>query len=221
MRKRWKEAILYVTSFRQGTEPENYYQSRLLLYLPWRYEEHLLDGYETYQDHYNEVIELVEKNAKQFHLHNEIMDNAISHVAENGLPEIAWDAIAPMLEEDNLQTQNADCVVVHNNVDENGDDDSHINDLDTPADDSVSSDTHKNKLSVMFSREARKDIMSNSEYRYCLRNLNHSQKKIVMFNHKWCKDYIASLQNGGKTPSYRIFLNGPGGTGKSHIIELI
>ena len=109
------------------------------------------------------------------------------------MPEIAWDAIAPMIEEDNLQTQNADCVVVHNNVDENGDDESHINDLDTPADDSVSSDTHKNKLSVMFSREARKDIMSNSEYHYCLCNLNPSQKKIVMFNRKWCKDYIASL----------------------------
>ena len=166
-------------------------------------------------------MELVEKNAKQFHLHNEIMDNAISHVAENGLPEIAWDAIPPMIEEDNLQTQNDDCVVVHNNVDENGDDDSHINDLDTPADDSVSSDTLKNKLSVMFSREARKDIMSNSEYHYCLRHLNPSQKKIVLFNHKWCKDYIASLQNGGKIPSYQIFLNGPGGTGKSHIIKLI
>ena len=221
MQKWQKEAILHVTSFCQGTELENYYYSRLLLYLPWCSEEHLLDGYETYQDHYNEVMELVEKNAKQFHLHNEIMDNAISHVAENGLPEIAWDAIAPMIEEDNLQTQNADCVVVHNNVDENGDDDSHINDLDTPAEDSISSDTHKNKLSVMFSREARKDIMSNSEYHYCLCNLNHSQKKILMFNHKWCKDYTASLRNGGKTPSYQIFLNGPGGKGKSHIIKLI
>ena len=134
---------------------------------------------------------------------------------------LQWDAIAPMIEEDNLQTQNDDCVVVHNNFDENGDDDSHINDLDTPADDSVSSATHKNKLSVMFSRETRKDIISNSEYRYCLRHLNPSQKKIVMFNHKWCKDYIASLRNGGKIPSYQFFLNGPGGTGKSHIIRLI
>ena len=42
-----------------------------------------------------------------------------------------------------------------------------------------------------------------------------------MFNCKWCKDYIASLRNGRKTPSYQIFLNGPGGTGKSHIIKLI
>ena len=98
-----------------------------------------------------------------------------------------------MIEEDNLQTQNDDCVVVHNNVDENGDDDSHINDLDTPADDGISSNPYKNKLSVMFSREARTDIMSNSEYCYCLRHLNPSQKQILMFNRKWCKDYIASL----------------------------
>ena len=68
-----------MTSFQQGREPEKYYHSRLLLYLPWCSEDHLLDGYETYQDHYNEVMELVEKKAKQFHLHNEIMDNAISH----------------------------------------------------------------------------------------------------------------------------------------------
>ena len=63
--------------------------------------------------------------------------------------------------------------------------------------------------------------MSNSEYDCCLCHLNPSQKKIVMFNCKWCKDYIASLRNGGKIPSYQIFLNGPGGTGKSHIIKLI
>ena len=66
--------------------------------------------------------------------------------------------------------------MVHNYVDENDDDDSHINDLDTPADDSISSNMHKNKLSVMFSRETRKEIMSNSEYRYCLWHLNPSQK---------------------------------------------
>ena len=149
------------------------------------------------------------------------MDNAISHVAENGLPEIAWDAIAQMIEEDHLHTQNNDCVVIHNNVDDNGDDDSHINDLDAPTDDNVLSDTRKNKLSVMFSREARKDIMTNSEYCYGLHHLKPSQKKIVMFDHKWCKDYIACLRNRGKIPSYQVFLNGLGGTGKSHIIKLI
>ena len=120
----------------------------------------------------------------QFHLHNEIMDNAISHVAENGLPEIAWDAIAPMVEEENLHAQNDDCVVIQNNVDEHGDENSHINDLDAPLDGDVSADTQKSKLSVMFSREARKDIMPNNEYRYCLRHLNPCQKRIVMFNRK-------------------------------------
>ena len=60
MRKRRKEAILHLTSFHQGKEPENYYHSQFLLYLTWHSEEQLLDGYETYQDHYNEVMELVE-----------------------------------------------------------------------------------------------------------------------------------------------------------------
>ena len=221
MRKRQKEAILCVTSFRKGTEPENYYHSRLLLYLPWRSEENLLGGYETYQEYYNEVMDVVENNAKQFHLHNEIMNNAISHVAENGLPEIAWDSIAPMVEEENLQAKNDDCVVIQNNVDEHGDENSHINDLDAPLGGDASADTHKSKLSVMFSREARKDIMTNNEYRYFLRHLNRCQKTIVMFNRKWCKDYIASLRTGRKPPSYQVFLNGPGGTGKSHIIKLI
>ena len=32
MQKWWKEAILCVTSFRQGTEPENYYHSRLVIF---------------------------------------------------------------------------------------------------------------------------------------------------------------------------------------------
>ena len=221
MRKRRKEALLRVTSFCQGTEPENYYHARLLLYLPWRSEKELLDGYQTYQSHYNEVIELVEKNAKQFHFHNEIMDNATSHVAENGLPEIAWDSIAPMAEEDNMHAQNDDCIITHNNQNENDDDDSHINDLDNLSDEYVSADSHKNKLSIMFCREARKDIMANSEYRHCLWNLNPPQKKIVMFNRKWCKAYIRSLRDGTKPPSYKVFLNGPGGTGKSHIIKLI
>ena len=119
-----------------------------------------------------------------------------------------------MAEEDNMDTQNDDCIITHNNQNENDDDDSHINDLDNLSDEYVSADSHKNKLSIMFSREARKDIMANSEYRHCLRNLNPSQKKIVMFNRKWCKAYIRSLRDGTKPPSYKVFLNGPGGTGK-------
>ena len=221
MKKRRKEAILRVTSFRVGTEPENYYHSRLLLYLPWRTEGELLDGHETYQDHYNKVLELVEQNAKQFHLHNETMDNAISSVAENGLPEMVWDSIAPMAEETNIHGEDDYCVITHNNENEHGDADSDVNDLDAPSDENASSETHKNKLSMMFSREARKDIMTNSEYRYYLRHLNTAQRKIIMFNRQWCKNYVRCLRYGAKTPKYNVFLNGPGGTGKSHIIKLI
>ena len=150
------------------------------------------------------------------------MDNAISNVDENGLPEMAWDSIAPIAEEANMHGENDYYIITHNYEYEIGDD-SNINDLDTTSDENALSEAHK--LSMMFSREAKKDIIINSEYRYCIRHLNAAQRKIIMFNHQWCKNYvrcffIRCLQYGTNTPSYKVFLNGPGGTGKSHIIKL-
>ena len=42
-----------------------------------------------------------------------------------------------------------------------------------------------------------------------------------MYNRVWCKSYIHAQQHGQKQEGYRIFLSGPGGTGKSHIVHLI
>ena len=106
----------------------------------------------------------------------------ISNVAGNSLPEMAWDSIVPMAEDANVDGDNDCCIITHNNENENGDDDSNINDLDMPPDENASSETHKNKLSMIFSREARKDIMTNSEYHFCLCHLNSAQRKIIMFN---------------------------------------
>ena len=41
-----------------------------------------------------------------------------------------------------------------------------------------------------------------------------------MYNRAWCKSYINALRHGEKQAGYRIFLSGPGGTGKSHIVCL-
>ena len=42
-----------------------------------------------------------------------------------------------------------------------------------------------------------------------------------MYNGAWCKGYINAPRHGEKQKGYRIFLSGPGGTGKSHIVHLI
>ena len=47
------------------------------------------------------------------------------------------------------------------------------------------------------------------------------QKEIVKFNRMWCKSYIQSCHNRKDLKGYRVFLSGPGGTGKSYVIQLI
>ena len=42
-----------------------------------------------------------------------------------------------------------------------------------------------------------------------------------MFNRAWCKSYIHAMRNKEKVQGYRIFLSGPGGTGKTHVLKLI
>lgn len=54
-----------------------------------------------------------------------------------------------------------------------------------------------------------------------LRILNEKQREIVMFHQKWCKDALHSLKHNRLINPYRVFLSGPGGVGKSHVIKLI
>ena len=43
-----------------------------------------------------------------------------------------------------------------------------------------------------------------------------------MYNRSWCREYVhASRQNKKILEGYRIFLSGPGGTGKSHVLKMI
>ena len=53
------------------------------------------------------------------------------------------------------------------------------------------------------------------------RQLNKKQKQIVMYHRCWCKDAIVSLKRGENVKPYQIFLSGPGGVGKSHVIKLV
>ena len=221
MRKRTKEAILRVTSFKQTTDPEKYYHSRLLLYLPWRDEYELIDGYDSYKEKYLTVCDLVEHNAMGFNMHRQELENAIDDVADNGPPENVWDAIAPMAEAQNVASLDDDKVVVRT-LDSEDEDVDGVHDIDVAGDGRACADTKpKNSLSAMYSREARKDILSNHEYRKCMRGLNDGQRAIVMYNRQWCKQRINAMRTGQKHDGFKIMLSGPGGTGKSHVIKLI
>ena len=42
-----------------------------------------------------------------------------------------------------------------------------------------------------------------------------------MFHHGWCKRAVIALIQNKPTERYHIFVSGPGGVGKSHVIRLI
>ena len=150
MHKQKSESILCVKSYKMNIEPDKYYHARLLLYLPWHTEDELLGEYVTYRHHYVECNDVIEHNAHAFHLHSNEMDAAIENITENGPPEIAWDYIAPTIEENNIQMVNEDRVIVrHVDSDE---DEEEVNDIDVPigGNDTHDPNSRRNKLSSLF-----------------------------------------------------------------------
>lgn len=222
MRKRKKQCILRIASFKEATEPERYYYSRLLLYLPWRTEEELLNGFRSYTDHYHVVKDIIEENALEFNLHTNSMNEAIDFVADNGAPEMVWDKILPIVEEENTLAKEDDVIIIQNIDDKEEDNNEKEIDIDLDNIGIFTDDTNcRNKISNLLSREARKDIMSNNEYRKCIRMLNKEQLSIIKFIRHWCKSSVCSIRKGKDIQPFHIYLSGPGGVGKSHVIKMI
>ena len=57
------------------------------------------------------------------------MDSAIKDIADNGPPEMAWDAIAPTIEQGNVQSFDNDQIIICN-VDSEDEDNDQVHDLD-------------------------------------------------------------------------------------------
>ena len=74
---------------------------------------------------------------------------------------------------------------------------------------------------MFYVKTAKRQDINFQDYSRHVCNLNTDQCHIVMYNRTWCKSYINALRNGANKKGYRIFLSGPGGTGKSHVVHLI
>ena len=63
--------------------------------------------------------------------------------------------------------------------------------------------------------------MTNSKYHTFLHCLNTQQLQIVMANCLWCKMYVQKMRKGEIHPGFKWYLSGPGGVGKSFVIQLL
>ena len=207
--RRTKDAVMRTHRF--SDDDFRYYYSKLLLFLPWRKEEEFIEGYESYEEHYNDVKDIVERKACSFRMNSEdIIDGALEDYMNNPPTGAEWheSVSAEKKNEDDDEDE-----IVDENVDKElgegkGDGEEEKKDFESP-------------LSLKYKAEALKDTMSAEEYCVMMRNLNEEQREIVMFNRKWMKECIVKMKKGETPDSYKIFLSGPGGTGKSYVINMI
>ena len=206
MNKRKIEAVIRFRRYNKDAEPSNWYRAKLMLYFPWYNEQtDLLGGYLTYEQHYNHVKSLVIANENKYSQTD--VDNV--DIDEDGPPEHLWSQIAPSTEQARAQSLAEGSELLTDLSQEDLRDNANL----------LTSTT--TNLQTRFESAANRNEIAADEYRRLLRELNVKQKAIVMFHRNWCKKAILALKQGKPIEPYGVFLSGPGGVGKSHVITLI
>ncbi|XP_078621306.1 uncharacterized protein LOC144887780 [Branchiostoma floridae x Branchiostoma japonicum] len=212
MRKRKRHCI--VRFHKEKTDGEERYRNLLMLYYPWRHEDvDLKAGFSSFKDHYDSVKDTVHVNEAKFSVHAEVIEEAYENLQRNGPPEDVWDSVAPNVEYQQAE-QIAEGTTTQNDLPEENDRDN------------IDLAPHRNtndhsELYRRFSTDLNTTSLTSSTYRSMMRSLNAAQMEVVRVHRKWCKDSIYALQHDQPVPQYTLFLSGPGGVGKSHVIKII
>ena len=202
MNKRKQQAVIRFRKYNKETDPSNWYRAKLMLYSPWFDEQaDLLGQYATYEEHYRHVKTIVQTNESKYTK----ADIDGIEFDEDGLPEHLWNSIAPSTEESRMQSMAEGSEQL----------------TEVSQQDNQNILTLGPNLHVRFESAANQLEIPPQQYREYVRGLNRQQKSIVMFHRDWCKKAVLALKQGKPVEPYHVFLSGPGGVGKSHVIKLV
>ena len=96
MYKRSQEAIIRFHRFNREKEAEKLYRSKLMLYLPWRYESSdLLRENPDFCTHYEDKHDVILANERKYSQNATLISKAMDDLTEYGPPWHAWDQVAP------------------------------------------------------------------------------------------------------------------------------
>ena len=156
--------------------------------------------------------DIIHQNAKRFNEDCVAFDLDLQDL-ENNIPQSAWEMVVPNVAQDDRTTNVQGVYTLQNDQQENED-----------TIDAVCHGNTRNKrdtLCMLYAKAAKRQDMNFQDYCRCVQTLNKDQCHIIMYNREWFKSYINAVRHGEKQEGYRIFLSGPGGTGKSHLVHLI
>ena len=211
MRKRKRKAILRTRRYKEHAEPEKYYHAKLLLYYPWENEDVLICGHATYHESYLSKTQTILMNAKKFNDNCHIFDLDPSEIDDAATQSI-WELAAPGVAQDDAETEISGFKTLQKRENE---------DIACDPNQALLPPKGYDTLSQLYTSAAKHQHMSLKEYCANMRLLNEEQRHIVMYNRAWCKSYIQALRKGTNVKPYRIFISGPGGTGKTFIVNMI
>ena len=214
MRKRRKQAIIRWHNFNPEKEPEKHFRSRIMLFMPWREEDKLYGNYKSYTDRYHNEMDKIKKTEDLFIHHEEEINDAFQQLQTVGPPEDAWDNLAPGTEE-SQQVAHQEGITDERPMAEE-DIQAHIKQIVNEQQPSKN-----DSLSLKYTKEARKELLTTQQYNKYMQHLNEDQKLVVMYHRKWCKEAVVALKENKPIKPYCLFLSGPGGVGKSHVVKLI
>ena len=211
MQKRQKEAIIRFHRYNEKKEHESYYRAQLMLYLPWRDEDlDLKTHFLTYEASYNNNTNIIQGNIRKYNINADAIEVALNSFEVNGPPEHVWMDLAPNTEHEQLVDK--DCITLIERQMEQ-------QDLDDNAELLMGIPTKS--TNNFYTTEINKSDMNYHDYCEMMRSLNIEQRELIDYHRKWCKTTILDLKEGKVPTPYHIFLSGPGGVGKSHLIKLI
>ncbi|XP_069110076.1 ATP-dependent DNA helicase PIF1-like [Argopecten irradians] len=202
IRKRKNPRVIRYVRYSKTTNAENYYREKLFLFMPWRNEEQdLLNGHESYEEHFNSRQQQVLPIIDKYEHHIDELDIA-RHQAEEDLVS-EFDTVAPNTEQ--VQAEDAEQSVDHS--------EEFIHYVPPePSHRTVDIGQDLNLPETTVTVETRSVLLPDDEYVILLRSLNRKQREF--FNHvvKWI-----STKN---EPIY-AFLSGGAGVGKSVVIRAL
>ena len=195
MRKRSRPCVVRWHSISKTKNPEMYYMRLLQLYLPWRKEEDLLHEDGTYTSKFNAVRDDIIDTIQIYEPVDQITEEEIEAV----LATFDFDS------EDEEDTEDPEFAALNpENIDERADDQFHI------------------PLSSGAEFSTRNACMENDEYYKNCKSLNDEQRSLFQFVCTHTHKILFSDRYGTEPPEpFFVFLSGDGGTGKSHLINVI
>ena len=208
LHKRKTAAVIRFPTFRQSHDKNLQYRGKAMLFVPWRCEEKDIDSIDNFEDFVKQNQQIISEKEKMFTaLDESIIEESVVR-NESGSPEHNWNSLAPLVQHEEQTAE-----------DEGSSTERNVYPEDLQANEDMI--TNAGGIETRYEIETNKTIMPPEEYREMFMKLNDKQKQAVIFNRRWCRNAVSSIRNGRQPEPYHIFLSGPGGVGKSHVIKLI